>query len=87
MRLLSLILVLSTACVDDDVPAPGCQGSEELPDRGWFCPAGDDLAQWVDPMIGTSGSGNAIPGALVPHGMVKLSPDSVVDPGSVDGYE
>ncbi len=36
-----------------------------------------DLAAEVDPMIGTGGSGNVIPGALVPHGMVRASPDTV----------
>lgn len=41
----------------------------------------------VDPMIGTRGPGNVIPGALVPHGMVKLSPDTVNDEGSIDAYE
>lgn len=52
-----------------------------------FCPAGEDLAAQVDPFIGSQGSGNVVPGAQVPHGMVKLSPDSVVEPGSIDAYE
>ena len=54
---------------------------------GFFCPEGADPAAHVDPMIGTSGSGNAVPGAMIPHGMVKLSPDTNVEPGSVDAYE
>jgi len=45
------------------------------------------LVGFVDPMIGTDGSGNAIPGALVPHGMVRASPDTVGDAGDVDAYE
>ncbi len=53
----------------------------------FFCPSSEDLTSEVDPMIGTLGPGNVVPGALVPHGMVKLSPDSVVEPGSVDAYE
>ncbi len=53
----------------------------------FFCPEGEDLSVYVDPMIGTSGPGNVVPGASLPHGMVKLSPDSVVDPGDVDAYE
>jgi len=62
----------------------GCQ--EDKP-AGFFCPEEGDPAAHVDPMIGTSGSGNAVPGAMLPHGMVKLSPDTNVDPGSVDAYE
>ncbi len=46
-----------------------------------------DLVQWVDPMIGTDGPGNVIPGALVPHGMVRASPDTESGPGSIDAYE
>ncbi len=30
--------------------------------------------QWVDPFIGTGGGGNTFPGALVPWGMVSVSP-------------
>ena len=53
-----------------------------------FCPdGGDALVALVDPMIGTQGSGNAIPGPMLPHGFVKLSPDSLVDAGSIDAYE
>ncbi len=47
----------------------------------------EDFAGYVDPMIGSKGSGNVIPGPSLPHGMVKLSPDSEVEVGSVDGYE
>ncbi|MBN2496962.1 MAG: GH92 family glycosyl hydrolase [Deltaproteobacteria bacterium] len=56
-------------------------------ETGTWCGGEGDAAAWVDPFIGTLGSGNAVPGALVPHGMVKLSPDSVVEPFSVDAYE
>jgi len=66
------------------VAAAGCQ--EDTKER-FFCPQGSDPVAHVDPLIGTSGSGNAVPGALVPHGVVKLSPDCVVDPGDVDSYE
>lgn len=76
MRLGALIVVT--------VVVAGCQ--EDKPED-FFCPAGGDPAACVDPMIGTSGSGNSVPGALVPHGMVKLSPDCVVAAGSVDSYE
>ncbi len=46
-----------------------------------------DVVQWVDPMIGTRGSGNVIPGALVPHGVVRLGPDTFGEPGSISVYE
>lgn len=32
--------------------------------------------QYVDPMIGTGGHGHTYPGAVLPHGMVQLSPDT-----------
>lgn len=35
-----------------------------------------DLARYVDPFIGTSGHGHTFPGAIVPFGMVQLSPDT-----------
>ncbi len=41
-----------------------------------FCPAGPDLAALVDPMIGTAASGNTTPAVRVPHGMVKVGPDT-----------
>ncbi len=36
----------------------------------------DDLAQWVDPLVGTQNMGHTFPGATVPFGMVQLSPDT-----------
>jgi predicted alpha-1,2-mannosidase len=45
-----------------------------------------ELVQLVDPMIGTDGSGNSVPGPQVPHGVVKLSPDSVQEVGLME-YE
>ncbi len=35
-----------------------------------------DLTNYVDPFIGTSGHGHTFPGATVPFGMVQLSPDT-----------
>jgi len=37
---------------------------------------GPDHIQWVDPFIGTGGDGHCFPGAVVPFGMVQLSPDT-----------
>jgi len=76
MKKLMIVLALFLASCEDDKKTPP-----------HFCPEGEDLTVYVDPMIGTSGPGNVIPGPSLPHGMVKLSPDSVVDPGDVDAYE
>ena len=46
----------------------------------------EDLAALVDPMIGTAGSGNVLPGALVPHGMVRASPDTADKSGEIAAY-
>ncbi|HEY5564940.1 MAG TPA: glycoside hydrolase domain-containing protein, partial [Rhodothermia bacterium] len=41
-------------------------------------------AELVDPFIGTAGGGNTFPGAVVPWGMVSVSPHNA--PGSPSGY-
>lgn len=46
-----------------------------------------DQTGLVDPFIGTRGEGNVIPGAAVPRGLVKLSPDSELGLGTIDAYE
>ncbi|MBI3519660.1 MAG: glycoside hydrolase family 92 protein [Bacteroidetes bacterium] len=43
-----------------------------------------NYARYVNPFIGTGGTGHTFPGALVPFGMVQLSPDTRID-GSWDG--
>jgi len=43
-----------------------------------------DPNQYVNPFIGTSGGGNTFPGALVPWGMVSVSPHT--DPWAPSGY-
>jgi predicted alpha-1,2-mannosidase len=35
-----------------------------------------NFTQYVNPFIGTGGHGHTYPGAVVPHGMVQLSPDT-----------
>ena len=35
-----------------------------------------NYTQYVNPLIGTGGHGHTYPGAVVPHGMVQLSPDT-----------
>jgi putative alpha-1,2-mannosidase len=41
-------------------------------------------AQYVNPFIGTGGTGHTFPGAVVPFGMMQLSPDTRID-GSWEG--
>lgn len=43
-----------------------------------------NFSQYVNPFIGTGGHGHTFPGAVLPFGMVQLSPDTRVD-GSWDG--
>ncbi|WP_370895552.1 GH92 family glycosyl hydrolase [Chryseobacterium gossypii] len=43
-----------------------------------------NFSQYVNPFIGTGGHGHTFPGAIVPFGMVQLSPDTRID-GSWDG--
>ncbi len=38
--------------------------------------SGIDYTNYVDPFIGTGGHGHTFPGAMVPFGMVQLSPDT-----------
>jgi len=44
-----------------------------------------DLAQYVDPMIGTAKMGHTYPGATVPFGSVQLSPATDTIPYAVNG--
>ncbi|MDO9001216.1 MAG: GH92 family glycosyl hydrolase [Bacteroidota bacterium] len=43
-----------------------------------------NFSQYVNPFIGTGGHGHTFPGAVLPFGMVQLSPDTRID-GSWDG--
>ncbi|MBI5490693.1 MAG: glycoside hydrolase family 92 protein [Deltaproteobacteria bacterium] len=63
-----------------------CGDEDVTPPTPFVPPATVDLVQYVDPMIGTGGSGNAIPGALVPHGMVRATPETDSEGGSVGVY-
>ncbi len=39
-------------------------------------PAADDVLRFVDPFVGTDGTGHAFPGACVPFGLAQASPDT-----------
>lgn len=43
---------------------------------------GASAYQAVDPFIGTAGGGHTFPGAVVPFGMIQLSPDTQIKPRS-----
>lgn len=43
-----------------------------------------ELAKYVNPFVGTDATGHTFPGAVVPFGMVQLSPDTRID-GSWEG--
>ncbi len=85
--LLTVSLLGCPADDDDDSAAPGDDDDSTEEEAPLFCPGDEDLAVWVDPMIGTDGSGNSIPSAVVPHGMARPGPDTVNEAGAVDAYE
>lgn len=72
---LLLLAACSAPAQDEPEPTPVPFVIDEIP-----------LTGFVDPFIGTGGSGNAIPGALVPHGFVRLTPDTKGNAGDVGGY-
>ncbi len=56
-----------------------------------------DYTAYVNPFIGTGGHGHTYPGAVVPHGMIQLSPDTRIhgwdacsgyywDDGTINGF-
>ncbi len=49
-----------------------------------FLSKAQNFQQYVNPFIGTGGTGHTFPGATVPFGMVQLSPDTRID-GSWEG--
>ena len=94
--LLALALALPVACsdaggdadADTDVDTDADTDTDTDTDPpAPFCPEGEDLTRYVDPLIGTDGQGNSTPGAVVPHGMVRLGPDTESDLGKVEPYE
>jgi len=68
-----------------DVPAgdPGPAGDADAPPEVEW----PDRTAQVNPFIGTRGPGNALPGPLVPRGMVKVGPDTASGIGTIESYE
>lgn len=88
MRPSTLVFLLLAACSPEGVP-PDEVVDTDVDDPGAVPFVLDEvpLTPLVDPLIGTRGPGNVIPGALVPHGMVRASPDTLSRPGSIDAYD
>lgn len=72
----------STDTVEDSDATP-----TDAPTDVWEPPPARDLTRYVDPFIGTDGGGNVIPGALLPHGVVRASPVTNSGEGQIDAYE
>ena len=85
-RGLVFALALTPACADEEGVAPSAI-EVYTPPPPFIVSNQRDLTRYVDPMIGTRGSGNVIPGALLPHGMVRASPDTNSAATSIDAYE
>jgi predicted alpha-1,2-mannosidase len=60
--------------------AATCGISVAAPDTPATDDAGARAVAAVDPFIGTGGEGHTFPGAVVPFGMVQLSPDTQIRP-------
>lgn len=59
--------VLFSGCSETPIPVENIDRNER------------QLAEWVDPFIGTGGHGHTYPGATRPFGLVQLSPDTRLD--------
>ncbi|GDX83529.1 hypothetical protein LBMAG42_53400 [Deltaproteobacteria bacterium] len=79
---LAVLPLLALAACDEPVADPVVADPDDVPFEYSEVP----LTGFVDPMVGTAGPGNTIPGALVPHGMVRASPDTDAEEGAIDAY-
>jgi len=88
-----------TACVGQGASSDIIQGSDSLVDatdtndvikndvaKEVQTGPTTDFTHFVDPMIGTDGQGNVVPGPMMPHGMVKFSPDTLEEGTSIHSY-
>lgn len=75
--------VISTAIL---LTLTGCF-SDNSPNSVSLDGVNSGYAQYVDPFIGTGADGHTFPGAVLPSGMVQLSPDTELEGwGSAAGY-
>lgn len=82
------VLLVASGCPKKKVVDAPAQCLETTPAKsiGDFLPY-RPLTGLVNPIIGTSNSGDVNPGAMVPHGVVRLSPDTNQHATSIRGYE
>ena len=77
------LAVLSISCSEESNPV--IDGDEDTAEAE-FVGSTTDLLPYVDPLIGSAGSGNVIVGALRPHGFVRVGPATHEEPGEVASY-
>lgn len=70
MKLFRKFLFIFGLCASAITPADAKQATALTADQ-------QKILSYVDPFIGTGGHGHTFPGAVVPFGMVQLSPDNV----------
>lgn len=80
--LLASALFAAAACQEEEDPPPA---EAKTPAVDPLPSAGDPLG-WVRPLIGSQGPGNVFVGASLPHGAIKLGPDTANGGGSLEGY-
>ncbi|WP_229619780.1 GH92 family glycosyl hydrolase [Vibrio parahaemolyticus] len=78
--------LISTAILAAMFGLAGCNSDDDNSKSG--TPSLDTtLTQYVNPLIGTGADGHTFPGAVVPYGLVQLSPDTEMEGwGSAAGY-
>ncbi|MEI8611162.1 GH92 family glycosyl hydrolase [Enterovibrio sp. Hal110] len=83
---LAIALALSVVGCNSDSSQSYAPNKAELSgDMEAFKQVDTKVLKYVDPMIGTAASGHTFPGAVVPAGMVQLSPDTFI--GSDSDHE
>ncbi|ANW24448.1 alpha-mannosidase [Vibrio coralliilyticus] len=77
--------LVSTAIIAVMLGLAGCNPEEDS--SGSVTVLDTTLTRYVNPMIGTGADGHTFPGAVVPYGLVQLSPDTEMEGwGSAAGY-
>jgi predicted alpha-1,2-mannosidase len=75
---LAFACVLSSVLSIADAEQPRAQGAVATESHGTQASAADVAYSSVDPFIGTQDGGHTFPGAVVPFGMIQLSPDTQI---------
>lgn len=89
----SAALTTLAACTTPPTPAPTTDAVTAIDAKADASTApvlttlpGPPLLPWVRPRIGTGGSGNVFYGVSLPHGMIKLGPDTDNGPTAITQY-